>query len=120
MWRLLDFRRSPDEFDRIGEAEIRAMFDPANRLWFSAGSIWEEAITRALDRADFRVEAGVLSNDHAELPMEGRHRLGPGSLPALHGDPFDRMLIAQAVVEGMMLLTTDTRIGACEGPIRLV
>lgn len=114
-------------FDRARVPAVAAglILDPANRLWFSAASIWEVAIKRALDRPDFRVEpgvlrAGLLANDYAELPIEGRHCLGLSSLPALHGDPFDRLLIAQAVAEGMVLLTSDARIAAYDGPIRLV
>ena len=99
--------------------------DPGNRLWFSAASIWEVAIKRSLDRPDFRVDpgvlrAGLLANDYAELPIAGRHCLGLSGLPALHADPFDRILIAQALAEGMMLLTSDARVAAYPGPIRAV
>ena len=99
--------------------------DPGNRLWVSATSIWEVAIKRALDRPDFRVDpgvlqAGLLANDYAELPVAGRHCLGVSGLPALHADPFDRILIAQALAEGMMLLTANARIAAYLGRIRAV
>lgn len=99
--------------------------DPANSLWFSAASIWEVAIKRALDRPDFRVDpgvlrAGLLANGYAELPIAGRHCLGLSGMPALHADPFDRILIAQALAEGMMLLTADSRVSAYPGPIRPV
>lgn len=83
------------------------------------------AIKRALDRPDFQVDpgvlqAGLLANDYAELPVAGRHCLGVSGLPALHADPFDRILIAQALAEGMMLLTANARIAAYLGPIRAV
>ena len=125
----------PDDFDNMGSDPIRpdrlsrdaaAMIaDPGNRLWFSAASIWEVAIKRALDRPDFRVDpgvlqAGLLANDYAELPIAGRHYLGVSGLPALHPDPFDRILIAQALAEGMMLLTANARIAAYPGPIQAV
>ena len=111
--------------DRLSRDAATMILDPANSLWFSAASIWEVAIKRALDRPDFRVDPGVLrsgllANDYAELPVSGRHCLGLSGLPAIHGDPFDRILIAQALAEGMMLLTADARVKAYPGPIRAV
>ncbi|WP_312525821.1 type II toxin-antitoxin system VapC family toxin [Paracoccus sp. (in: a-proteobacteria)] len=101
------------------------MLDPVNQLWFSAASIWEVAIKRGLNRPDFRVEpgvlrAGLLANDYSELSVDGRHCLTLSSLPAIHSDPFDRMLIAQAIAEGMVLLTADGRIAQYSGPIERV
>lgn len=111
--------------DRLSADAAAMIADPANRLWFSAASIWEVAIKRALDRPDFRVDPGVLrsgllANNYAELPIDGRHCMGLGGLPRNHADPFDRILIAQALAEGMMLLTTDSRIAIYPGPIRTV
>ncbi|WP_103174730.1 type II toxin-antitoxin system VapC family toxin [Paracoccus sp. SY] len=111
--------------DRLSPDAAAMIADPGNRLWFSAASIWEVAIKRSLDRPDFRVDpgvlrAGLLANDYAELPIAGRHCLGLSGLPALHADPFDRILIAQALAEGMMLLTSDARVAAYPGPIRAV
>ena len=108
--------------DRLSSGAATMIADPANRLWFSAASIWEVAIKRALDRPDFRVDpgvlrAGLLANGYAELPIAGRHCLGLSGMPSLHADPFDRILIAQALAEGMMLLTADSRIKAYPGPI---
>lgn len=103
----------------------RLVKDAANTLWFSAASIWEVANKRALDRADFRAEpsvlrAGLLENGYRELAIDGRHCLGLVTVPKHHGDPFDRMLLAQASAEGMTLLTADRRLGAYEGPVRMV
>ena len=99
--------------------------DPANTLWFSAASIWEVAIKRGLDRPDFRTDPGVLrggllENGYRELAVEGRHCLPLMTLPPLHADPFDRILIAQAMVEAMTLVTADRKVAAYPGPIRLV
>ena len=99
--------------------------DRNNSLWFSVASIWEISIKRALNRPDFRTEAsvlraGLLANEYRELPIEGRHCLALSVLPKLHRDPFDRMLIAQAMSEGMLLVTTDRKIAAYDGPIRRV
>ncbi|MEM1345930.1 MAG: type II toxin-antitoxin system VapC family toxin, partial [Pseudomonadota bacterium] len=82
-------------------------------------------IKRALDRPDFRTEpsvlrAGLLANGYCELAVEGRHCLGLTSLPRHHGDPFDRMLLVQAAAEGLLLVTADRRLGAYDGPVRLV
>lgn len=98
---------------------------PENRLWYSAASLWEVAIKRALNRPDFRVEvsvlrAGLLSNGYSELAIEGRHCLALSTLPEIHRDPFDRILIAQAVTEGMTLLTADQVVAQYAGPIEVV
>lgn len=103
----------------------RLIKDPANTLWFSVASIWEVAIKRAQNRPDFRTDpgtlrAGLLANGYLELPVEGRHCLAIPTLPPVHGDPFDRMLVAQAMSEGMQLLTADRRVGAYGGPVRMV
>lgn len=96
--------------------------DTANTLWFSVASLWEVAIKRALDRPDFRTDAGtlragLLASGYRELAVEGRHVLGLSTLPLLHRDPFDRLLVAQAAAEGMRLLTADARLLAYGGPV---
>ena len=103
----------------------RLIKDPGNGLWFSVASLWEVAIKRALDRPDFRTDPGVLraglaANGYAELPVEGRHVLSLMTLPALHRDPFDRILIAQAMAEGMALVTVDSHVAAYGGPVMAV
>lgn len=103
----------------------RIIKDPANTLWFSVASIWEVAIKRAQNRPDFRTDpgtlrAGLLANGYLELPVEGRHCLAIPTLPPVHGDPFDRMLVAQAMTEGMQLLTADRRVAEYGGPVRMV
>lgn len=109
--------------DDLFSAATRALLtDPANTLWFSVASIWEVAIKRALDRADFRTDpgvlrAGLLSAGYRELAVEGRHVVAVTALPPLHADPFDRVLLAQAMVEGMPLLTADARVLAYGGPV---
>lgn len=110
---------------RLPEGARAIMGDPRHRLWFSAASIWEVSIKRGLNRADFRVDpgtlrAGLLSNGYEELAVEGRHCLALSALPALHADPFDRMLLAQAVTEGMLLLTADAAIARYDGPVTKV
>lgn len=97
--------------------------DPDNALFFSAASIWEVAIKSALGRPDFDLDAGVfrralLESGYEEMAITGAHASAVAALPDLHRDPFDRMLVAQAVVEGVALLTADHAVLAYPGPIR--
>ncbi|HJX57879.1 MAG TPA: type II toxin-antitoxin system VapC family toxin [Thiobacillus sp.] len=97
--------------------------DLNNELVFSAASLWEIAIKRGLGRADFQVDArvlrrGLLDNGYLELPITSEHAVFIDSLPAIHKDPFDRILIAQATVEGITLLTADALVAQYPGPIR--
>ena len=99
--------------------------DPENQLLFSAASLWEIAIKSALGRADFRadprlVRRGLLDNGWEELPVSGAHAVAVISLPPLHRDPFDRMLLAQAQCEGVLLLTADAAVAQYPGPVQLV
>ena len=94
-----------------------------NALWMSAVSLWEVAIKRSLDRSDFRYQvgqlrAGFLANGYSELQMEGRHTLFVSSLPPIHSDPFDRLLIAQAIAEGMTFLTADSTVARYGHPVQ--
>lgn len=111
--------------DRLSGQTQDTLLAPENRLWFSVASLWEVTIKRALNRPDFQVDApvlraGLLSNGYQELPIEGRHCLMVASLPPLHRDPFDRMLVAQASADGLVLLTADKMVAAYDGPILLV
>jgi PIN domain nuclease of toxin-antitoxin system len=99
--------------------------DQSNTLYFSPASIWEVAIKSAQGRTDFRTDPHVLrrsllDNAYLELPITGEHAAGVALLPPIHKDPFDRLLIAQAVAEGLMLLTADAKVAAYGGPIRQV
>jgi PIN domain nuclease of toxin-antitoxin system len=107
-------------------AEARALVEAAdNELLFSAVSVWEITIKKGLGRPDFRVEPrvlrrGLLDNGYVELPITSQHAVGVDSLPALHRDPFDRLLVAQAQAEGIMLITADPRVAEYPGPVRRV
>jgi PIN domain nuclease of toxin-antitoxin system len=86
--------------------------DPDTQLWFSAASLWEVAIKHGLGRQDFRVEPrrlrrGLIDNGWRELAISSEHTVATLALPPLHKDPFDRMLVAQAGVEGLTLVTSD-------------
>lgn len=107
-------------------AAARALFDdPANELLFSAASLWEIAIKQGLGRSDFHVDArvlrrGLFDNGYAELPVTSEHAVATGSLPPIHRDPFDRILVAQAQIEGIMLVTSDATVAQYSGPITRV
>lgn len=99
--------------------------DKDNDLFFSAASLWEVAIKSALGREDFAVDArllrrGLLDNGYGELPVASEHAVAIDGLPPLHKDPFDRLLIAQSMVEGIVLLTADSLVGQYPGPIRKI
>lgn len=88
------------------------LLDPSNQPVFSAASLWEITIKNGLGRPDFNVDPRrlwrmLLANGYRELPVTSEHSVAVNDLPPLHKDPFDRILIAQARVEGMMLLTVD-------------
>lgn len=105
-------------------AEAREVILAAETRVFSVASIWEVAIKQALRKPDFDVDPaalrnGLLTRDYVELTIEGRHASSLPELPSIHGDPFDRMLVAQARVEGLTLLTADRTLAAYGAPVRL-
>jgi PIN domain nuclease of toxin-antitoxin system len=111
--------------ERLSKAARRLLNDPKNELVFSAASMWEVAIKSALGREDFRVEPrllrrGLLDNGYVELPITSQHAVNIDGLPPLHKDPFDRLLLSQALSEGITLLTTDSTIAKYPGPVRKV
>ncbi len=96
--------------------------EPGNALFFSTASIWEIAIKRGLGRSDFTIDPrllrrGLLDNGYQEILIESRHAIATLELPPLHKDPFDRILIAQAAVDGLMLATVDDMVARYPGPI---
>jgi len=97
--------------------------DLENQLVFSVASLWEIAIKRGLGRPDFQVDPrllrrGLTDNGYRELAITAEHALQVDSLPPIHKDPFDRMLVAQATVEGIALLTSDDVVARYPGPVR--
>ena len=111
--------------ERLPGAARLLLEDPAVEPMFSAASLWEVAIKRSLGRSDFQVDArmlrrGLVDNGYTELPITGGHAVATDALPPLHRDPFDRILIAQAVIEDITLLTSDPIVARYPGPIRQV
>jgi PIN domain nuclease of toxin-antitoxin system len=101
------------------------MSEPENELFFSVASLWEIVIKCGLGREDFKVDPQVfrrsmLDNGYHELPILSGHVVAVGTLPTIHKDPFDRLLVAQAIVEGIMLLTADKQVAKYLGPVKHV
>jgi PIN domain nuclease of toxin-antitoxin system len=102
-----------------------AIEDSGNMLWFRAASLWEIAIKRGFGRPELRVDPrllrqGLLENGYAEPAITGADAVALDSLPPLHKDPFDRILVVQAMVEGLTLMTSESLVAAYPGPIRRV
>lgn len=99
--------------------------DPRNQIFFSGASIWEVAIKYGLERSDFRIEPrmlrhSLLGHRYSELAVTGEHAIAVAALPPLHKDPFDRLLIAQSILEGITLLTVDRLIASYPAPVQRV
>lgn len=111
--------------NRLSSAARNLIKDTENELLFSVASLWEISIKLALGRGDFRVDPrllrrGLLDNGYCELPIISDHVVAIDMLPLIHKDPFDRILVSQAIVEGVTLLTTDSLLMRYPGPIRNV
>ena len=111
--------------ERLSTAARKQLGNPRNELLFSAASLWEIAIKSTLGRKDFRVEPrllrrGLLDNGCTELPVTSQHAVGIDALPPLHKDPFDRLLLSQALTEGITLMTGDAQLARYPGPVRMV
>ncbi|MEO7760972.1 MAG: type II toxin-antitoxin system VapC family toxin [Casimicrobiaceae bacterium] len=110
---------------KLSVAARRLLNDPRNELIFSAASMWEVAIKSTLGRADFSVEPrllrrGLLDNGYSELSVTSQHAVGIDVLPPLHKDPFDRLLLSQAMAEGITLVTSDSQLARYAGPVRKI
>lgn len=106
--------------------QARALIvEPSNSLYFSVVSIWEVAIKRGLRRPDFqtdpaRLHLDLLASGYRELLLRSEHAIAVDSLPRIHKDPFDRILVAQAESDGFVLLTADLVLARYAGAIRMV
>ena len=113
---------APEKFSAKAQALLR---EPANQLIFSAANLWEICIKRSLGRADFDIDPRRLwrmlhINGYRELAVTSEHAIAVNDLPPLHKDPFDRILVAQARVEGLLLLTADATVAKYGESVRKV
>lgn len=118
LWSVASSRKLP-------KAARALLDDPENDVYYSAASLWEIAIKSALRRKDFRVDVEVLNGalpatGYLELPVRAPHAVAVARLPRVHGDPFDRMLVAQALTEPLLLVTNDEALTGYAAPVRLV
>ena len=110
---------------RLSTVALKLINDDGNQLLFSTASLWEVATKSNLGRDDCRIETrllrrGLIDNGYTELAISSEHAVSIDLLQALHKDPFDRILVSQAMIEGITLLTTDPQVAQYPGPIRLV
>lgn len=109
--------------DQLPSAGREILEDCVNTVVFSIASIWEVAIKASLRKPGFTIDPAelrnaLLANDFSELAVSAPHTFALLALPHIHRDPFDRMLIAQASSEQLILLTRDRTIGQYPGDIR--
>jgi len=110
---------------RVPKRALPLLNDKDNELFFSSASLWEITVKAAAGRFDFQIDPrllrrNLLDNGYQELPVTSEHALMLLTLPPIHKDPFDQMLIAQAIAEGITLLTSDATIAKYPGPIQKV
>jgi PIN domain nuclease of toxin-antitoxin system len=101
-----------DDDMRLGPSAREAIADPDTEIFVSAASAWEISVKRAAGKleAPFDVGSALERNHFIELPIEVAHAVAAGDLPRHHTDPFDRMLVAQAQLEDLTLVTNDAEI----------
>ena len=110
---------------RLSQEARRLLESPRNEVHFSAASLWEIAIKLGLRRAAFQVDLARLrpalsEMGFLELPVTGAHAERLASLPPIHKDPFDRMLVAQSLSEPLVLLTNDEALAEYGEVVRVV
>jgi len=118
LWGVAKSRRLPRQARRILESR-------SNEIYVSAASLWEIAIKLALGRRGFdvdleRLRAVLPEMDFMELPVTAAHAASVVSLPTIHKDPFDRMLVAQSISETLRLVTTDAALARYGSTVLLV
>jgi PIN domain nuclease of toxin-antitoxin system len=100
-----------------------SMIESADAVYVSSASLWEATIKHQLGKLSIepeRLALAVTASGFLELPISLRHAVAVGRLPGLHRDPFDRMLLAQAISEPLHLLTADAQLVPYSGLVRLV
>ena len=118
LWNVYGSRKLP--------ARVARLFrEGRHQFFYSAASLWEIAIKAGRGREDFVADAAAIrnaleENGFHELPVAAQHAVALSALPPIHADPFDRMLVAQAIVEPMALLTSDARLAAYPATIEVV
>lgn len=104
---------------QLSAACARAIADPANRVFVSAASVWEIAVKQRAGRLGFTGAPTqmIVRNGFLPLPISGDQAEAAAALPPIHSDPFDRILIAQALLRGVVLATADAMIKRYAVPV---
>ena len=107
------------EPEKLGDEMHDSLRDFTNEVFVSAATFWEIAMNRNRGRMKFPgdVAQEMRAAQFVELPVTGAHYEAAVALPDIHKDPFDRLLIAQALCEGLVLVTHDRALGAYNVPI---
>ena len=110
---------------RLPDAVREVLEDGTNDAYYSAASIWEIAIKSALRQKALHIDlaamrAALPRMGLSELPVTAEHAAGVAALPPIHRDPFDRLLIAQSIVEPLTLVTNDSVLGRYASTVRVV
>lgn len=103
LWWLADDRK-------LAKNACDMIANPDNDVLVSAASVWEVSIKEALGRLEIELddlEGAIVRNGFRPLPIGWRHAIAAGRLPAVHRDPFDRMLVAQASIEELRVVSHD-------------
>jgi len=111
--------------DRLPASARALLEDPQNEPVFSSASLWEIAMKSRLGRDDFQVDARtlrreLLDNGYLELSITSEHAVAIDCLPPIHKDPFDRLLVAQSMIDGITLVTADSVVAQYPGPVQKV
>ena len=118
LWAITD---SP----RLSQTARDHILGPQNTIFVSAASVWEIAIKHGLGRGDMPVSGAraaelFLAAGYLLLPISAEHVTAIETLPRLHSDPFDRLLVAQALTEPLRLLTHDQTVASYSNGIQFV
>jgi PIN domain nuclease of toxin-antitoxin system len=114
LWALAGHRRLPRDAKRLIET---------HEVLVSAASIWEVAIKASIGKLQAdpaAVQEALAPSGFDELPVTGAHAAAVARLPPHHRDPFDRLLVAQSLVDGLVLVTADTPLAAYGASVRVV
>ena len=111
--------------NKLPTSVAKYVLDELNDLCFSTASIWEIVIKHGLNRDDFCVDphifySGLIDNGYEEIYISSQHALLTGTLPIIHKDPFDRVIVAQSISEGVSLLTFDDVLTNYPAPVILI
>lgn len=100
-----------EENKRLSKSIKNALIDPKNKIFISVATVWEISIKQASKKIklSFDIEASIKQTGFEIIPIQISHALRAGKLPLYHRDPFDRMIMAQAQVEKLTLITADPK-----------